>query len=151
MKRFLTDRVDRFGALGQAALSLLRAESVALRGELEGNARRLLAVALIFAFALFMAFWALGALVLSAVELGALWLPRWGAALVVVGVLALAALILVAIARRRLARLETPAATVRRRAEEYQDWWERRIGGPVASNGGRDAGEEPAATADSEL
>lgn len=147
MKRLLADRVDRFGALGQAGLELLRAEATLLQSELGGGARRLGGIVLLFAVALFVLFWALGALALSLVEAAALWLPRWGAALAVVALLLLAAAILVAIARRRLARLESPAATVRRRAEEYQEWWERRIAGGASQTGAweeaeRDAGEE---------
>lgn len=130
MKWLLTDRVDRFGALGQAALDLLRAEGTALRSELEGNARRLLGILFLFLGAVFALFWALGALIFSLVEVGALWLPRWAAALVLVAVLALVAWALVAIARRRASRLESPAATVRRRAEDYQEWWEQRLAGP---------------------
>ena len=130
MKRLLTDRVDRFGALGQAALDLLRAEGTALRSELEGGARRLLGVLALFLVAVFALFWALGALIFSLVEVGALWLPRWAAALVLVGALALLAWALVAIARRRASRLESPAATVRRRAEDYRDWWESRLAAP---------------------
>lgn len=138
MKRLLTDRVDKFGALGQAAVDLLRAEGAALQGELEGNIRRLLGALLLLAFALFAAFWALGALIFSLIEVVAEWLPRWGAALALVALLALLAWALVLVARRRLARLEGPAATVRRRAEEYQEWWERRVTG-----GERSAGADP--------
>ena len=130
MKRLLTDRVDRFGALGQAALDLLRAEGTALRSELEGGARRLLGVLALFLVAVFALFWALGALIFSLVEVGALWLPRWAAALVLVVALALLAWVLVAIARRRASRLESPATTVRRRAEDYRDWWESRLAAP---------------------
>lgn len=127
MKRFLTDRVDRFGALGQAALDLLRAEGTALRSELEGGARRLLGVLALLLVAVFALFWALGALIFGLVEVGALWLPRWAAALVLVVALALVAWVLVAIARRRASRLESPAAAVQRRAEDYRDWWESRV------------------------
>lgn len=130
MKRLLTDRVDRFGALGQAALDLLRAEGTALRSELESGARRLLGVLALFLVAVFALFWALGALIFSLVEVGALWLPRWAAALVLVVALALLAWVLVAIARHRASRLESPATTVRRRAEDYRDWWESRLAAP---------------------
>lgn len=126
MKGFLTDRVDRFGALGQAALGLLRAEATALRLELEGTARGLVRVLLLFVAALFGLFWALGALIFALVEIGALWLPRWGAALILVAVLAVCALALALVARSRLRRLDTPAETMRRRSEELQGWWERR-------------------------
>lgn len=142
MMRFLTDRVDAFGALGQAAVELLKAESGALGGELRGSARRLLAALLLIALALFVVFWAIGALVLTAVEVAGLWLPRWAAALAVLGILLLTAAVLVQVARHRLRRIETPSATLRRRADDYQAWWERRIAGADGfAPGGDNAGE----------
>ncbi len=150
MKRLLTERVDRFGALGQAAVDLVRAEAEALRGELGGNARRLAVTLLFFVAALFVAFWALAALVFALIEVGAQWLPRWAAALAVVAALALVAAILVLVGRWRLSRLESPAATVRRRAEDYREWWEHRLGrGPGVGAAARRRRDESAAGASS--
>ena len=143
MRRFLADRVDRFGALGQAAVDLLRAEGEALGSELKGSGRQLLGALLLLVGALFVAFWALGTLVYAAVEAGALWLPRWLAALAVLAVLVLVAAVLLVVARRRLRRLETPAATVRRRADEYRDWWESRIAPPGPTGSSRESRGSP--------
>ena len=86
--------------------------------------------------------------VVAAIEVGTLWLPRWLAALAVLALLALLAAVLVAVARARLRRLESPAATVRRRAGEYQEWWESRIAPPPVARRTEAAESGPAGAED---
>jgi hypothetical protein len=118
--------------VGRSFLALLRAEIDALVGDLQGSARTLVRALLLAAIAGAVVFWAIGLLIDLAVELLALVLPRWGAAAVVLGALVAAALVLVAIVRRRFLAIESPADTVRRRVEESRVWWTRRIEGEEA-------------------
>lgn len=125
--------LDLFRSLGRAFQELVRSELGALGEELAGTSRLLLRVLLLFAFAAGLTFWTVGLLALFGVELLALWLPRWGAALALALGLALVVALLVALGRARLRRLETPAATVRRRVDEHAAWWQDRVVGPVES------------------
>ncbi len=70
---------------------------------------------------------AIGAMGLLAIEVLALWLPRWSAALIVLVVLLLAVWILWLLAQRKLRQVERPAATVRRRVSDHVDWWHERV------------------------
>lgn len=114
-------------SLGGALLELLKAEAEALVGDLRSSGRRLSVAVLLLAIGGFVAFWACGVLSYALVELVALRLPRWSAALLVFGLLIVVALLLGVLARFKLRRLERPASTVRRRLTESLDWWDRRI------------------------
>ena len=129
MKRRLEELSANASALGQAGLELAKAEAKALSGELKLSSRTFLRIVLLFAGCLFALFWALAVLIFVGIEVGALWMPRWGSALVVLGLLLLLALVIGSIAWRRLRRLDSPAKTVRRRLADYLDWWHRRIVG----------------------
>ncbi len=128
--------------LGQAGVELLRAELGALNSELQGSSRVLVRALLLLAVALFVLFWAIGALAYVLVEVAALWLPRWGAAVSVLGVFLLASWVLVIVARRRLRSVETPLGTVRRRLDEHRNWWERRVA--LQAGSARESGPDPA-------
>ena len=123
IKRWL----ERFGSLGQALLELLQAEVGALTDDLRASGRRLGVALLLFVVALFVVFWWCGVLTYTLVELLALWLPRWGAALSVAGILALVAAVFALVGYLRLRRLEAPAATVRRHLDSSVDWWQSRV------------------------
>ena len=99
-------------AVGSAAGDLARAELAALGDDLKRSGRRLGGALLLLAFALFALFWVLGLAVYVAVEVTHLWLPRWAAAAVVLGVLALIMALLAMIGWRRLERLESPTETL---------------------------------------
>jgi hypothetical protein len=116
-----------FRALGQSLLDVLRAEAAALGEDFARSARRL-AVAVGLAFGLLcVAFWLLGLLLLLAVELLALVLPRWGAVGIVTAVLVLVGVTLALLARRRWRELESPARTVGRRWADHLAWWQDRV------------------------
>ncbi len=126
MKRLLEKKAQSFGALGQAALDLARAEGQALSGELKGSGKVLTGSIVLILLGLFTLFWALGVLAFFAVELLATQYPRWVAALVVFGFLLLLAAALAAFGWARIKRIEKPAATVRRHWLEYREWWSGR-------------------------
>ncbi len=126
MKRRVAGWLDLFHTVGRAFLELLRAELEALAADLKISVLRLRTALLLLLFAAFLLFWALGALALSSFEILALWLPRWSAALVVLGFLLLLAAIAGLLARWRLRGLESPTRTVRRRFSEHAEWWQAR-------------------------
>ena len=141
----MTAWLDQLRALGAAFLEVLRAEIEALREDVTLSARRLGIALALFAVAAAVAFWLLGVLLFALVAVLAIWLPLWGAALVLVGLLALVTAALGWAAMRRLRRFEGPATTVRRRLGDHLDWWQQSLlrderpvvaGGPPA--GGKD-------------
>lgn len=115
--------------LSQAGMDLVRAEYGVVTSELRGSVRLLIKALVFLLIALFALFWSIGAVAVTLVEVGALWLPRWGAALSVVGLFVLVGLGLAAAARRKLSRIEPPDKIVRRRIEEHREWWDQRISG----------------------
>lgn len=127
MRRRVGGWLDFLRSLGQALLEVLRAELTALSEDLRLSARRLRAALLLFLAALLVLFWGLGVLVYAAVEVLALWLPRWGAALSLAGLLLLVAGLCAGLGRGRLRGVENPARTVRRRLDEHVGWWQRRV------------------------
>ncbi len=112
-----------------ASLELLRAEAEALGGDLARSGRRLVGVVVLAVAAAAVLFWAVGALLSFGILLLGRWLPLWGAALAVFGALTLIGLALAGLGWWRLRRIETPAATVRRRAGEHAEWWRRNVSG----------------------
>lgn len=126
--------LDLFRSLGRALQELLRSELDALSEELAGSARLLSRALLLFALAACGLFWTLGLMAYFGVELLALWLPRWGAALSLALGLGLVVALLVLVGRRRLLRLEKPTATVRRRVDEHLAWWQGRVLEPLESS-----------------
>lgn len=127
MRRRLDELSENATALGQAGLELARAEAAALSGELKISGKALFKIVLLFVSCLFFLFWAVAVLVFAGIEVGAIWLPRWGSALAVFGILLLIVLIVGAVAWRRLSRLETPIVTARRRLADHLGWWRERV------------------------
>lgn len=122
------DRVSEdVSLLGAAALDLAKAEAAALSGELKLSGHALTRILLLVAVSLFGLFWAIAVLVFVAVEVGALWLPRWAAGLVVLALLLLVIGCIGLVVRKRWSSLESPAETVRRRLDDHRDWWRRKI------------------------
>ena len=141
---------DVVAAVGQAGLDLVRAEYGVVASDIKSSGRTLVSSLLLLLAGLFALFWAIGALALVLVEVGSLWLPRWGAALAVLALFLLVGLILAIVARRRLRSIELPADTVRRRLDEHRDWWQQRIADtrPARRRGGYVAAEPPASAED---
>ncbi len=114
-------------SVGRALLELAAAEVEALVAELKSSGRTLGRAVLLFLVAGFFAFWTIGLLLQSTVELLALWLPRWGAALTVAGVGLLAGAIFAGVGWLRVRRLESPAETVRRRVRDHVGWLQENV------------------------
>lgn len=118
---------EQVRGLGEALLEVWRAELAALRDDYGRAGRDLGRVLAFFAVAAVFGFWAVGALGIFAFELLARWLPRWGAAAILFGLLALPAAVAGALAWRRLQRIEPPVATLERRFAEHSQWWRERV------------------------
>ena len=131
MRRSVGGWVESIRSVGEAALELLRSELAAVGEDLSASGRGLMVAAGLFLGAAFLVFWALGLLAYVGLEILALWLPRWASGLILLGLLVLVILILVALGRARIRRLETPASTVRRRLDDHRQWWRREVEGRV--------------------
>jgi hypothetical protein len=114
-------------SLGQAGGDLLRSEIDALGSDLADSGASLARAIGLFLGAVFVVFWAIGALGYLSIELLALWLPRWGAALIVFVLLLVVIWILWMMAKRKLRQAERPTETVRRRVADHLDWWQDRV------------------------
>lgn len=122
---------ETFQGLGASVLSLVRAELEVLEKELSVSARNLgIGLGLLGAAAAF-GFWTLGVATYFLIHLAAIWLPVWGAALVVTLVFALVVAGLAFAGLGKLRKFENPVGTVRRRLEDNMDWWQTRVVGPA--------------------
>jgi Zn-dependent protease with chaperone function len=119
--------IELFRSLGQALFEVLRAEAEALGEDLRRSGAELLRGLALLGGAAAVAFWTLGALVLALIAVLAIWLPLWAATLIVAALFAGTTGLLAVLGWRRLRRLETPAASVRRRVEDHLDWWQNRL------------------------
>jgi hypothetical protein len=129
---------ELLGDVGRSALDLVGAEAASAREELWDLARRGIVVLAIGLVAGAFGFWALGAALTAAIAGLAVWLPVWGASLVLFGVLGLIALALALVARARLRRLENPGAILMRRVESHLEFWREEVLG-VAEDASRTA------------
>ena len=110
-------------AVGAAAVGLLQAELDALLGDLRDTGAGLGKALAWLACGMVLAVVALLAAAVAAFEGLVLLVPRWAAALIVLGVAILLAAGSALVGRSTLRRLESPATTVRRRATDHLDWW----------------------------
>ena len=118
---------ETFQTLGTAVLELLKAEIAALERDLARSGKNAaLGIALVLAAAA-VVFWTLGVATFFLVQLLALWLPVWGAALVVTLTLAAVAGGLAFAGLRKLEKFENPLSTARRRLDDHIDWWQDRV------------------------
>lgn len=141
---------ETFRTLGSAVLGLLKAEIEALEHELARSGKNAALGLALFAAAGAAAFWTLGVATYFLIQLLALWLQVWAAALVVTLVLAGVAGGLAFAGLKKLEKFENPLSTARRRLDDHIDWWQdrvlapgeprRRLGVPGA---GRDEEEAP--------
>lgn len=119
--------IEMFRGLGESLLEVLRAEVATLQedlsrsGRIAGGALALLGVALILLF------WIVGLLLFVLVTVLAIWLPLWGAALVVLGLFLAVAGVLAGLGVKRMKQVENPVNTFRRRVEDHLDWWQNTL------------------------
>lgn len=116
--------LDLFRDFGSSLLTLGQAELRAFQRDLSESGRRALGALGLFLGALVFAFWTVGVATAFLVVLLDRWLPVWGAALAVTGLLALIATVLALLGRAGLRRLENPLATARRRMDDHLAWWQ---------------------------
>jgi hypothetical protein len=136
------------GDIGRSTVDLLHAEVTGAREELSELLRRSIGVAIVLLVALTIAFWALGAAATAAVAGLAVWLPLWGAALVLFAVLAVAAVAFGLVARSRFRRLEGPGTIVRRRVESHLEFWRDEVLGGAGSEAADGRGDDDVDYAD---
>ncbi len=125
--------IDLFRSLGQSLLDVLRAEAEALGMDLRRSAVHLGRGVALLGGAAGVLFWTLGIVVLTLIAVLAIWLPVWAAALLVAGLFAATAALLVYLAWRQLRQLANPLDDVRRRVADHLDWWQHRLLAPAES------------------
>lgn len=114
-------------SLGRAFGDVLSAELGALKEDFARDGKNLgIGVGLVVAAAA-LAAWSLCLVTALAVAVLAIWLPVWGAILVVLGVAVLVIAGLALVARRYFGRLEGPTNTIQRRWEDHRQWWNDRV------------------------
>lgn len=134
---------ETFRALGNAVLTLLKAELEAFEHDVSRSAKRAaIGIGLLGAAAAFL-FWTLGVATYFLIQLLALWLPLWGASLVVTGLFAAVAAVLALVGARKLERFENPLSTARRRMDDHIDWWQSRVLVSETSRRTPDADDDP--------
>lgn len=125
---------ELLASLGESLLEVAEAEVTALKVDLRASGRDFgIAIGLLLAAAV-LVFWVVGAVGWVLYQVALIWLPGWGAALIVLGVLVMVALVLIAAGKRRLSRLEAPVDTVRRRVEDHKEWWQNNLLADVSAD-----------------
>ena len=119
--------IDLFRGLGQSYLDLLAAEWAEVKRQLAASGKSLLWAAGLFGAAAAISFWLVALVLFVLVAVLHVWLPWWGAALVVTGLVLLVVAVLAALGVSRLKKVENPMAVVGRRYEDHLDWWDRRL------------------------
>lgn len=137
---------ELLATLGESLVEVAEAEVSALKLDLRSTGRRFVSSVALAIAAAILAFWVVGAASFALFQVLLLWLPGWGASLIVLGALVLIALILGWIARQRFGELEAPMDTVRRRVEDHKDWWQNDLLAP----GDRDARSQIGGKGDTE-
>ncbi len=113
-----------FRSLGEALLQVWRAELDTLQQDFQRSGRYLgVALGFLGATAV-LGFWIVGLLLFALVALLHIWLPWWGASLIVLVLFVLVAAILANLGVKRLKKVESPITTVRRRVDSHLDWWQ---------------------------
>src|SRR4029077_3229280 len=116
--------IDLFRSLGEALLEVWRAELGTLQDDLERSGRHLGVALGLFGAAVMLTFWAVGLGLFVLISLLHLWLPWWGASLVVLALFLIAVAILAKLGLGRIRKVENPLETVRRRVDSHLDWWQ---------------------------
>lgn len=114
-------------SLGDSLVGVAGAEAEALKGDLRDSGRQVVGVVVLAAVAAFFFFWVVGALGFVLFQILSLWLPRWGAAAIVLAIFLILASILALVARQRARSIELPVDTVRRRWDDHRDWWQSQV------------------------
>lgn len=116
--------IDLFRSLGEALLEVWRAELATLQDDLSRSGRHLGVALGLFGAAAVLLFWTVGLLLFALIALLHIWIPWWGAALIVLALFLIAMAILGRLGLNRLRKVESPVETVRRRVDSHLDWWQ---------------------------
>lgn len=116
--------IDLFRSLGESLLEVWRSELVALQEDFQRLGRHLGAALGLLGAAVVLLFWIVGLLLFFLIALLHIWLPWWGASLIVLLLFILAAGVLTKLGVSRLRKAENPVETVRRRVDNHLDWWQ---------------------------
>jgi uncharacterized membrane protein YqjE len=119
--------IGLFRALGESLLGVLRAELAALQADLARSGRHVRNAVVLFGATAALAFWVVGLLIFVAVAVVALWLPLWGAAASVLGVLVVVGILLGGWGYSQIKKVENPVDSARRRFDDHLDWWQNRL------------------------
>ena len=119
--------IDLLRSLGESLLGVAEAEATALKGDLRASGRQLLLVGVFAGAAAFLCFWVVGAAGFVLFQVLTIWLPRWGAAAIVLVMFLLLAGILALLARQKLRAIELPVDTVRRHYDDHRAWWQNQV------------------------
>ncbi|MBW8874243.1 MAG: phage holin family protein [Acidobacteria bacterium] len=137
--------IDLFRSLGESLLEVVRAELAALQEDFQRSGRHFGVALGLFGAAAVLLFWMVGLLLFAVVAILHIWLPLWGAALIVLALFVLATAILGVLGARQIRQVENPLETVRRRVDNHLDWWQHSF-----LSQPRTLDVEPAAAADPE-
>jgi putative superfamily III holin-X len=116
--------IELFRSLGEALLEVWRAELATLQEDFGRSGRYLGRALAYFAAAVVLVFWIVGLLLFVLIALLHVWLPWWGASLVVLVLFVATAALFAWLGASRLRQVENPAETVRRRMDNHLDWWQ---------------------------
>ena len=119
--------IDTFRSLGEALLTVLKAELATLQEDLKGSGRHLVVALGLLGAALVVLFWLTGLLIAFLVAVLSIWLQLWAATLVVLLLFVAGAGLLVWLGLRRLRQIENPVETVRRHVDDHLDWLHNRL------------------------
>jgi len=120
----MTGWIDLFRSLGESLLEVMRAELAGLQDDLQRSGRHFGVALGLFAAAAVLFFWLIGLLLFALIALLHIWLPLWGAALVVLALFLIAIGVLAFFGMRRMRKVENPVETVRQRLDNHLDWWQ---------------------------
>ena len=116
--------IELFRSLGEALLEVWRAELATLQEDFGRSGRYLGRALAFFAAAAVLVFWIVGLLLFVSIALLHIWLPWWGASLVVLVLFVSTAALFAWLGASRLRQVENPVETVRRRMDNHLDWWQ---------------------------
>ena len=116
--------IELFRSLGEALLEVWRAELATLQEDFGRSGSYLGRALAFFAAAAVLVFWIVGLLLFVLIALLHVWLPWWGASLVVLTLFVATAALLAWLGASRLRQVESPLETVRRRVDSHLDWWQ---------------------------
>jgi hypothetical protein len=116
--------IELFRSLGEALLEVWRAELATLQDDLQRSGRHLGVALGLFGAAAVLLFWTVGLTLFALVALLHVWLPWWGASLIVLALFLAGMAILAAMGVKRIRKVESPLETVRRRVDSHFDWWQ---------------------------